>query len=262
MICHRMLTNLFSDRPNLSFKDFRNIPRSIDSPYFARRLFIESEDQAFNRSLCAAQMVSRELNLWYFIFDQHWLSNQDLIVPVDEQVPLRAANTKTKVLQPIVPPGPANKYSNQAPPPPPPQLPPPRPVQPTPEKQDPSLKKKTKFKNSLAANLRDSKSRPPPASSVLPIAPSPSPPPQPPPLCPVRLLPEQQNQHLNSGPQAQSTVAPQGLTAVQQLAMQQMMNLSLSQMDKAHHAEFDPHIENLKFQIQAKYTDEVSSGFS
>ena len=43
LICHRMLENLFSDRPRLCFQDFNNIPRSVGSPHFARRLYIESE---------------------------------------------------------------------------------------------------------------------------------------------------------------------------------------------------------------------------
>ena len=48
LICHRMPGNLFNDRPRLCFQDFNNIPRSLGPPYFARRLYIESEDQAYS----------------------------------------------------------------------------------------------------------------------------------------------------------------------------------------------------------------------
>jgi len=51
-----------------------------------------------------------------------------------------------------------------------------------------------------------------------------------------------------------------GLTAVQQLEMQQLLELTLSQTHEALSAEFDPHLANLKLQIQApSNTDEVSS---
>ena len=59
LICHRVLENLFSDRPRLCFQDFNNIPRLVGSPYFARRLFIESEDQW----VCADDAISGITNL-------------------------------------------------------------------------------------------------------------------------------------------------------------------------------------------------------